>query len=199
MGLAKYCWQCPGAWHLPLAVAHSQDSMRPCKPCLLLQVGTHPEVWPLQRRSRLNTSKYLLREANSIAAKSLTTFSSRNRFGKESWGSGTPGQQPRLLPPPTWGGDGSYTLGIFSSLLVTLTGCGDMVVQLKCSAVLHAIRHTCNTCSPPCIQTSPWSGATGLHWGGPHCHRLSSISAELPWRPLINHHPLPDGIEPKNK
>lgn len=116
---------------------------------------TSTEVWPLQRRSRLNTSKYLLTEANSIAAKSLTTFASRNRFGKESCDSGTPGQQPRLLPPPAWRGDGSYSLDIFSSLLVTLAGHGDTVAQPKCSAALHAVRHTCITCGPPCIQTSP--------------------------------------------
>jgi len=113
------------------------------------------EVWPLQRRSQLNTSKYLLTEAGSVAAKSVTTFASRSRFGKESCENGTPGQQPRLLPPLTGGGDGSDTWDTFSSLLVTLMGRGDTVAQPKCSVALRAVRHTCVTRSSPRIQTSP--------------------------------------------
>lgn len=98
---------CPWPRHLPLATAEAIQTMPSAA-----RRDASTEVWPLQCRSRLNTSKYLLMEANSITAKSLTTSASRNHFGKESCESRTPGRQLLQLGHlPQVAGDARGTWG----------------------------------------------------------------------------------------
>lgn len=112
-GRMQVCWYVTWSTLSPCVWGNAAGNLLGCRICPWpwLPLQTNQAFCCKSRCSRggpasatqelLNTSKYLLTEANSIAAKSLTMFAPRNRFGRESCKSGTPGQELQLLPPPT--------------------------------------------------------------------------------------------------